>query len=312
MEKTINELEEYINIYTQKGKNTLKDKPLFPECVVLKKDFVGNVFSDYHHHALYEILYVKNGKVKYSIENQKYILNTGDVIFISPSKLHRLDSIESTSCERIVLNFTEDFINRMSTNKTDLLFLFKEIDKTKNYKLKVPLNNMKKINKLLDIMQVMQFNDTYGTDIIYSTVFAQLMILFNSIYENTEEYDEPIISNPIVNKINDFIMDNLSQKLLLDNIAKHVNLSTSRIQHIFKEETGISLNLYIIKKKLQKATELLRDNKKSIDIYEDCGFLNYTSFLRAFKNEYGVTPKEYLQLYRKNHKLRYNYWFNYK
>ena len=297
MEKTINELEEYINIYTQKGKNTLKDKPLFPECVVLKKDFVGNVFSDYHHHALYEILYVKNGKVKYSIENQKYILNTGDVIFISPSKLHRLDSIESTSCERIVLNFTEDFINRMSTNKTDLLFLFKEIDKTKNYKLKVPLNNMKKINKLLDIMQVMQFNDTYGTDIIYSTVFAQLMILFNSIYENTEEYDEPIISNPIVNKINDFIMDNLSQKLLLDNIAKHVNLSTSRIQHIFKEETGISLNLYIIKKKLQKATELLRDNKKSIDIYEDCGFLNYTSFLRAFKNEYGVTPKEYLQLY---------------
>lgn len=307
MEKTINELEEYINFYTQKGKNTIIEKPLFPECVILKKDFVGNVFSDYHHHALYEILYVKSGKVKYSIENKKYILNTGDVIFISPSKLHRLDSIESTSCERIVLNFTEDFAAKLSTEKTDLLYLFKEIDKTKNYKLKAHLNNIKKINKLMDIMQIMQFNDTYGTDVIYSTVFSQLMILFNTMYENVDEHEEPIISNPIVNKINDYIMDNIGQKLLVENIAEYVNLSSSRVHHIFKDKTGISLNLYIIKKKLQKATELLLDNKKSIDIYEECGFLNYTSFLRAFKNEYGVTPKEYLQLYRANHKLKYDY-----
>lgn len=150
-----------------------------------------------------------------------------------------------------------------------------------------------------------QFSDEFGCDIIFYITFSQLMINLNKMYMNTEIFAEPIINNKVVNKITDFIMDNIDQKLSIEQVASFVNLSTSRVQHIFKNETGISLNSYITKKKLLKATELLRNNEKSIDIYEKCGFQNYTSFLRAFKNEYGLTPKEYIQAHKNRFEIQY-------
>lgn len=301
MKNSVYELESSLNTYTL-DKNRIS---LLRECLIFKKETIGEVFFDYHHHDLYEILYVKSGKVLYSIEEKKYILNPGDIIFISPSKLHRLNSIESSNCERIVINFTEDFINKISTPKTNLLQIFKLIDESKNYKLKIHLNQIKNIESLLEAMLNSQFSDEFGCDIIFYITFSQLMINLNKMYMNTEIFAKPIINNKVVNKITDFIMDNIDQKLSIEQVASFVNLSTSRVQHIFKNETGISLNSYITKKKLLKATELLRNNEKSIDIYEKCGFQNYTSFLRAFKNEYGLTPKEYIQAHKNRFEIQY-------
>ena len=62
-------------------------------CFILKKTEKSKVFGDLHHHDLYEILYIKEGKVSYIIEDKKYVLEEGDLILISPTMLHKLDKI---------------------------------------------------------------------------------------------------------------------------------------------------------------------------------------------------------------------------
>ena len=54
---------------------------------------------------------------------------------------------------------------------------------------------------------------------------------------------------------------------------------------------------YINKKRLAKAKELLKTGDPIINIYHKCGFQDYTSFFRAFKKEYNITPKEFQNKY---------------
>lgn len=88
-----------------------------------------------------------------------------------------------------------------------------------------------------------------------------------------------------------YIGDNLTEKLTVEEIAKHVYLSPTYLQSVFKENYGVPLAEYVRRQKLQKARELLYNTQKRIsDIAYDCGFEHESSFIRSFKREFGMTP----------------------
>ena len=90
-----------------------------------------------------------------------------------------------------------------------------------------------------------------------------------------------------------YIGDNLTEKLTVEEIAKHVYLSPTYLQSVFKENYGVPLAEYVRRQKLQKARELLYNTQKRIsDIAYDCGFEHESSFIRSFKREFGMTPGE--------------------
>lgn len=298
--KTITEIEEYLKKYKsdEDSDNYQYQKELNPECVVLKKNNVGSIFYDYHHHDLYEILYIASGKVTYLVENKKYTLEAGEMVLISPSVLHKLQTIIEEPCERIVITFTERYAKLNSTKNTDLLRIFKNTNKTKYHKLSFNNAFKRKFESLLETMQRIMFEDKYGTDVIYNSSFCSLLVLINREAESNVS-DIHLISyeNKLILKAGNYIEENLSNKLTVDDIASHVSLSSSRLHHVFKYETGISILKYINKKRLAKAKELLKTGDPIINIYHKCGFQDYTSFFRAFKKEYNITPKEFQKSY---------------
>ena len=77
-------------------------------------------------------------------------------------------------------------------------------------------------------------------------------------------------------------------------LAKLVNLSPSRLRHLFKSETGITPNQFIKEVRLSEAERLLRTTFLRVkEIMNRVGFLDESHFGHEFKKTYGVSPSKY-------------------
>ena len=100
----------------------------------------------------------------------------------------------------------------------------------------------------------------------------------------------------IIKEIEQVINENYSKPLTVEIIAKMIHFTPNYIGLIFKNETKISINHFIMDVRLQKSKELLANENIHInDIAMRCGYENTTYFHTLFKKEVGITPNEYRQ-----------------
>lgn len=91
-----------------------------------------------------------------------------------------------------------------------------------------------------------------------------------------------------------FIQDNMDKKIQAEDVAAHVNLSTSYFTIYFKAKTGTNFRDYVLNVKMEHAKYLLESGQANIsEISYAVGYDDYRSFYRAFKNHTGMTPSEY-------------------
>lgn len=85
--------------------------------------------------------------------------------------------------------------------------------------------------------------------------------------------------------------------ITLQSIADDFNMSISKISKTFKKKYNTTIMYYIDSLRMEKAKQLLRDTEILIkDIIEECGYNDFSNFMRKFKNNEGITPNEYRQL----------------
>jgi AraC-like DNA-binding protein len=103
------------------------------------------------------------------------------------------------------------------------------------------------------------------------------------------------ISNRIeVIKVIEFIHDNIERKITANDMAKQVNISLTHLARIFKKETGLTPNEYLLKTRLAKAKKLLLSREDTItEIAMKCGFGSSSYLSDRFFYAYKITPSEY-------------------
>jgi AraC family transcriptional regulator, arabinose operon regulatory protein len=80
----------------------------------------------------------------------------------------------------------------------------------------------------------------------------------------------------------------------IQDLAQMVNLSNSRLSHLFKSTTGISLQSVLSDARLQRAAELLQSTDMAVkEISYHVGYRHAPSFVRAFRNKVGASPNDY-------------------
>jgi AraC-like DNA-binding protein len=100
-----------------------------------------------------------------------------------------------------------------------------------------------------------------------------------------------------INLICDFVQNNYTHKILLDDLAELVDVSRYRVSHFIKEYLGVSLQEYISNIRLERALrELSYTDHKVAEISTECGFSDVKYLNKAIKLRLGITALKYRKM----------------
>lgn len=93
--------------------------------------------------------------------------------------------------------------------------------------------------------------------------------------------------------IKDYIKENLSSDLNVDEICAVSGVGRTKLYKMFKTECSMGISQYINEKRLLKAKKLLKVTDKSVaEIASECGFYDYNYFSRVYKKRFGIAPRK--------------------
>lgn len=93
-----------------------------------------------------------------------------------------------------------------------------------------------------------------------------------------------------------YVEANLRRKITVRSAARHLLVSESTVTHLCSSRLGISFYRYVTGQRLAAAKEYMRRGIPLGQVWEMAGFCDYSAFYRAFKQEYGFSPREFRDL----------------
>lgn len=114
-----------------------------------------------------------------------------------------------------------------------------------------------------------------------------------SVVHRINRYNKKNI-NQILQKAMDYICENYTMSITLNELAEHTYVSTYYLSRMFKKELGKNFVEYLNEVRIDKAKELLKDNKyKTYEVAELVGIQDPHYFSKIFKKYVNMTPTEY-------------------
>jgi AraC-like DNA-binding protein len=254
-----------------------------------EKKFGEDDSVNIHHHDFLTIIYLLSGSCIYKINDVSYKVKKGDILLINPGVHHSKIMPPGGESIEFHAGFENIKINNLKPNHI-IEDGASPILNSSNYETEL----FKCCN---DIIQEQCRNDIGSELILKSLGMKLLAILIKAIYEshcskakgclNVDIYDKTTIVNTII----EFIDENYMKDLSLDIISQTMYLSPAYISKIFKEETGESPINHLIKVRLSKAEDYLKDGSYSIkEIANFVGYQDAYHFSKLFKKYYGYPP----------------------
>ena len=98
----------------------------------------------------------------------------------------------------------------------------------------------------------------------------------------------------IHSKVIPYIKENITNPFTITDLAKHAALNPQYMMRLFKKTTGKSIVEYVTVYKMERAKELLKKSQWTNEIIaEKVGYVSSNYFIKLFKKQYGITPREY-------------------
>ena len=113
--------------------------------------------------------------------------------------------------------------------------------------------------------------------------------------DHTDRDETASRHDPKIERALSYINEHLSEDLSVDTLAGQVYISKYHFMRRFKELTGCSVHQYITQKRLLAAARLLRAGVSAQNACARCGFQDYSAFQRAFRRQFGMTPRDILK-----------------
>lgn len=254
---------------------------------------------DYHYHEFDKLILLLHGKVTYAVEGVTYFLQPWDVLLVQHSMIHRPVIDPSEPYERVVVWLGREWMRARSGPAEPLDTCFDAARQRGFHLLRTGPERRLEYMRTIQRLEEALCSTEFGAARMADTLCQQLLIAVNRdiLADHTarEEKDSYRL-DPKMEEILRYIAAHLAEPLPVESLAKQFYISRYYLMHRFKEVTGYTLHQYISQKRLLRAGELIRSGVPVMKAAEQAGFAEYTTFLRAFQNTFGMSPREFRQV----------------
>lgn len=239
-----------------------------------------------HLHVNTELIYMGRGAAEVTVGDQVVEMHDGDFLAIFPNQIHTyrmLSRREDTACQ--VIGFdpgsTGRFANTMLTSQPASPLVRAE-------------NVHKDVAYAFDAVR--EEKNSRGDDQVMTLLIQLIMartLPYMGLISKPNELPQDLTAGII-----EYVSGHFKEPLSLEVLSKKFGVSRYHLSRIFSDTIKVGFYKYINSMRISSAKEMLQNTSRDIlGIGLDCGFENQQTFNRVFKEQTGLTPKEYRKTY---------------
>ena len=283
----------------------MKNKYGFPNY----EDVLDNIYIQYvdtaqrtiesHSHPFFQMFFLVKGKIIHHINNTSADMAIGEMAIIPPNVMHHISLSDNPIYYSISFNLSS-FGNINLFNENVINFLKSLDDKSKPIfpKTQISDKNILHIQSLFEhiynesIEKEIGYNESIiSYTILLITQFIRMYGIVNpDIYNNSSYTSEQMVLNCIR-----YIDNHFTEDLTIEKVSHMSALSSCTFCVCFKNITGMTFRKYLNTLRIKYAIELIKSNHKIVAVSSFCGYSDFSTFSRNFKNIVGISPREYIK-----------------
>lgn len=247
-----------------------------------------------HWHEDFEIICVMDGVVQIQVLSEKYECRQGDLVIIPPGTIHQIQQTGDRSAYYFNILFK---FNLLEPDEESYMFkkYFYPLLNENGIKHYHPCGSSLN-NDLLPIVNHLIVNREKKYEnqelVIKSKLFLIIEKLQSAIKNDFPQQKASSTFSrlkPVLTKIDEHYGEDIS----VLEAAELCAMSETYFMKFFKKMTGMTFIEYLNTVRLEKAQIMLKGSAKSVsEIAEECGYHNFSYFIRTYKNHFGTTPNQ--------------------
>ena len=242
-----------------------------------------------HSHPFYELYYLRKGERVYFINGELYTVKSGDIMIINPHDVHRTTSSSVPEFERILINFTQDFIFKHVISKDLPLLPFKHGSRLIRFPVKVQANMEQLMFEMIKECEEKQQGHTFY---IKSLLTKLLIQIYRQSFQAPPKSESPMHDR--ISKIATYLNQHYQEKLTLTEVANKFYISPSYLSRTFSKITGFHFGEYLQAIRMRETRrQLIESDENILSIAEKVGYHSIAHFNKTFKEMTGISPTQF-------------------
>ena len=253
-----------------------------------------------HWHEQMEIVYIKKGSGTVTVDLNRVPVRAGSIVPILPGEIHAIESDEGKDMEYEHIIFSLSLLDSSDADDWSRQHVFQPLrDGTLHFPRPIPWGTAfyAEASAALDAADLACDEHLPGYSLL---VKSSLLRFFHAIYRHRETLPAGVRSHahqPVTRLMKTALTEvhlHYSEKLTVADVAARTGYSEAYFMRVFRRESGQTFTRYLIDYRLEAACYFLRETQDSVSqIASQCGFDNFSYFIRQFRARYKVTPGAY-------------------